>query len=291
MNQIIKTGLIMEGGAMRGMFTCGVIDVLMENNITFDGAIGVSAGAVFGCNYKSRQIGRAIRYNKKYCQDKRYASLESLIKTGDLYGVKFCYEDIPERLDPFDTETYRDNPMAFYVTCTDVHTGGAVYHACMDGGKTDIEWMRASASMPIVSRIVKIGDYELLDGGIADPIPVKYFESLGYNRNVVILTQPLDYKKEKNKFLPLARIIFHQYPKMVQAIADRHIRYNVTTYNIRKAELAGELFVIRPPRALNIGSVEKDPEKLERVYRIGRRTAQKQLDALRSYLSASAAPA
>lgn len=279
-----KTGLIMEGGAMRGMFTNGVIDVLMENNIQFDGAIGVSAGAVFGCNIKSHQIGRPIRYNKNFCQDKRYASLWSLLTTGDLYGAKFCYDEIPNSLDIFDYKTYQESPMDFYVTCTDVETGKPVYHNCLKGDAKDIQWMRASASMPIVSRIVEIDNYKLLDGGVADPIPVKYFESIGYNRNVVILTQPLSYRKRKNKYLSIIRILLHKYPKMIAAIADRHIRYNKTIYDIRKAENEGELFVIRPPHALNIGNVEKDPHELERVYQIGRKIAEKHLQKLIAFL-------
>ena len=205
-----KTGLIMEGGAMRGMFTSGVIDVLMEHDVRFDGAVGVSAGAVFGCNYKSRQIGRALRYNKRFCRDRRYSSFWSLLTTGDLYGAEFCYHEIPEKLDVFDTKTFRENPMEFYVVCTDVQTGKPVYHKLSEGGREDIEWMRASASMPIVSHVVKIGKYHLLDGGIADSIPVKYFEEIGYNRNVVILTQPLDFQKEANKLLPVARVVLKQ---------------------------------------------------------------------------------
>ena len=152
----LKTGLIMEGGAMRGMFTCGVIDVLMENGARFDGAAGISAGAVFGCNFKSRQIGRAIRYNKKYCADPRFCSFRSLIKTGDMYGADFCYRELPDLLDPFDRETFRTDPMEFYVGATDVSTGKCVYHKCVDGGHTDIQWMRASASMPLVSRPVSV---------------------------------------------------------------------------------------------------------------------------------------
>lgn len=283
-----RTGLIMEGGAMRGMFTSGVIDVLMEHEICFDGAVGVSAGAVFGCNYKSHQIGRAIRYNKRFCRDKRYASFWSLLTTGDLYGTEFCYHEIPEKLDVFDTKTFRENPMEFHVVCTDVLTGKPVYQKLSDGGREDIEWMRASASMPIVSRVVKIGEHRLLDGGIADSIPVKYFEELGYNRNVVILTQPLDFQKEVNKLLPVARVVLKQYPRMVEAIADRHIRYNETTAYIREEEQAGRLFVIRPPEALHIGSTEKNPAELERVYQTGRRAAERSLEQLRRFLGAAA---
>ena len=142
----MKTGLVLEGGAMRGMFTAGVLDVLMEHNIQLDGAVGVSAGAEFGCDYKSHQIGRTIRYNTEYCTDKRYASFGNLLRTGNLYSEQFCYHTEPEKLDPFDTETFRENPMDFFVVCTDVRTGDPIYRKCRTGDAEDIQWMQASAS-------------------------------------------------------------------------------------------------------------------------------------------------
>ena len=162
----MKTGLIMEGGAMRGMFTAGVLDVLMENGLVTDGAIGVSAGAVFGCNYKSHQIGRVIRYNTEYCNDKRYASFKNLVKTGNLYSEQFCYHEVPEKLDPFNEAAFAASPMDFFVVCTDVKTGEPIYHKCRKGDAEDVLWMEASASMPLAAKIVKIGHYGLLDGGV-----------------------------------------------------------------------------------------------------------------------------
>ena len=165
----VKTGLVLEGGAMRGMYTAGILDVLMEEKIQVDGVIGVSAGAVFGCNYKSGQIGRTLRYNMKFCGDKRYGTLHSLLKTGDIYDVDLCYHQIPEILDPFDNEAFVKNPAEFFVVCTDVETGKAVYHKCTDCGRDDLKWMQASASMPLVSKVVEIDGYKLLDGGVARP--------------------------------------------------------------------------------------------------------------------------
>ena len=167
-----KTGLVMEGGAMRGMFTAGVLDVLLENGIEFDGAIGVSAGATFGCNFKSKQIGRAIRYNKRFCKDWRYCSLRSLITTGDLYGAKFCYDTLPNQLDIFDTETYRANPLKFYCVASDCETGKPVYKELETCDAKDLTWMRASASMPLASKVVEVDGYKLLDGGMTDSIPL-----------------------------------------------------------------------------------------------------------------------
>ena len=277
----------MEGGAMRGMFTCGVIDVFMEQGIEFDGAAGISAGAVFGCNIKSRQIGRPIRYNKKYCKDPRYCSIRSLLKTGDLYGVEFCYHELVDVLDPFDQETFRENAIDFYVGATDVNTGRAVFHKCSDGGEKDIQWMRASSSMPVVSRPVTIGKYTLLDGGIACPVPYRFMEKKGYDRNVIILTQPEGYRKTKS---PSAlQAILRRYPAISRAMGKRHIIYNRQMEQIEERERQGKAFVIRPPEDLKIGRTEKDPEELERVYQIGRRIASDASEKIRRFLSETTA--
>ncbi len=283
----MKTGLVLEGGAMRGMFTAGVMDVMMEHGIRFDGAIGVSAGAVFGCNYKSHQIGRVIRYNTEYCRDKRYASVRNLLRTGDLYSEQFCYHTVPEKLDPFDSATFAKDPMDFFVVCTDVRTGGPVYHKCRTGDAEDIRWMQASASMPLAARAVQIGHHKLLDGGIADSIPVRFFESIGYSRNVIVLTQPKDYTKKKNKFLPAIRARYVRYPALVEAVADRHERYNETLSYISMLEQAGQAYVVRPPIALEIGAMERDPVQLRRVYDTGRAVAEIQIEKLAAFVQSS----
>ncbi len=283
----MKKGLAMEGGAMRGLFTSGVTDLLMEKGINFDGAAGISAGAVFGCNLKSRQIGRAIRYNKQYGRDPRYCSLRSLLKTGDLYGVEFCYHTLPEELDLFDRETFRENPMEFYVGATNVSNGKAVFHKCTDGGADDIEWMRASASMPVVSKIVNIHGTGLLDGGIVCPVPYRFMLKAGYDRNVVILTQKKGYRKRKSSALPLIELMLDDYPAIVRAMKVRHLVYNRQMDEIDKMEREGSLFVIRPSEALGIGRTESDPDKLEKVYQMGRREALKRLDEIKDFLEIS----
>lgn len=281
----IKTGLVMEGGAMRGLFTAGVLDVLMENEIELDAAMGVSAGAVFGCNYKSRQIGRAIRYNTRFCTDPRYCSVESLIKTGDLFGVKFCYDDIPNRLDPFDVAAYRANPMPFYVVCTNIETGKAIHKRLDQGDGKDMLYFRASASMPIVSQIVEVDGYKLLDGGITDSIPLRSMERRGCPRNVVILTQPLGFVKQPSKMIPLMKVALRGYPACIKAMEIRHLRYNRQTEYIREQELAGNAFVIRPPQPLNIGRISSDPDELRRVYETGREVMTSRLEELKAFLS------
>lgn len=281
----MKKGLVLEGGAMRGMFTCGVIDVMMENNIDFDGLVGVSAGAAFGCNYKSKQIGRGIRYNMQFCNDKRYCSISSLLKTGNLYNAEFCYEIVPNQYDIFDHKAFYENPMEFVTVCTDIETGKPYYKHFEKEEENMFEWFRASASLPLVSKIVEIGDKKFLDGGIVDSIPVKYFESIGFDKNVVVLTQPKDYVKKKNRAMPIMKMIYKKYPKFVDAMANRYMMYNDTLEYIRKGEESGRLFVIRPEESLKIGKTEKDPMELKRVYEIGRRTAEKQLDDMMKYLN------
>ncbi len=280
----MKTGLVLEGGAMRGLFSAGVMDVLMEHQIAFDGAIGVSAGAAFGCNYKSRQPGRVIRYNIEYARDPRYCSLRSLFKTGDLFGADFCYHELPNKLDPFDTEAFQQNPMEFYVVCTDVLTGEAVYQKCGIADDECFEWLRASASMPLVSRTVEIGGRRMLDGGIADSIPLRYFEQIGYNKILVILTQPEGYRKKKNKALPLIRLSFRQYPKMVEALEKRHKKYNDTLAYVKKREREGAVLVLRPQDSLSIGRVEHNPERMRQVYDCGRKVALQSLEQIEAFL-------
>lgn len=280
----MKTGLVLEGGAMRGLFSAGVMDVLMEHQIAFDGAIGVSAGAAFGCNYKSRQPGRVIRYNTEYARDPRYCSLRSLFKTGDLFGADFCYHELPNKLDPFDTEAFQQNPMEFYVVCTDVLTGEAVYQKCGIADDECFEWLRASASMPLVSRTVEIGGRRMLDGGIADSIPLRYFEQIGYNKILVILTQQEGYRKKKNKALPLIRLSFRQYPKMVEALEKRHKKYNDTLAYVKKREREGAVLVLRPQDSLSIGRVEHNPERMRQVYDCGRKVALQSLEQIEAFL-------
>lgn len=280
----MKKGLILEGGAMRGIFTAGVMDVMMEASIEFDGVIGVSAGACFGCNYKSGQIGRVLRYNLRFCGDKRYSGLGVLLREGNLYSTPFCYNDVPLIHDPFDFEAYGKSPMEFWVVCTDVETGKPHYHRYEGIEDHGFDWIRASASMPLVSQIVEIDGRKLLDGGISDSVPVDFFESIGYDRNVVILTQPKAYRKKKNSLIPLMKLKYPDYPEMVATMARRHIDYNRTLDRIAYREARGELLVIRPETDLDIGKTEKDPEKLKAVYQQGREAGLKHLAELKEFL-------
>ena len=269
---------------MRGLFTSGILDVLLEEGITFDGAIGVSAGAAFGCNYKSGQIGRALRYNKKYCRDKRYCSIHSLITTGDLYGAEFCYKTLPEKLDIFDNDAYESNPMEFYVVCTDVVTGQPIYKKCDSFRGKNLEWIRASASLPLVSRVVEIEGYKLLDGGISDAIPLKYFESLGYEKNLVILTQPEGYLKKKTGMKAVFKMALKDYPNLQKAMENRHIMYNSELTYVEEQKKNGEALVLRPKEALPIKRTSKNPELLQEVYDMGKALAKERLSEIKAFL-------
>lgn len=283
----MKTGLILEGGAMRGMFTAGVTDVFLDENINFNAIYAVSAGACFGCSYKSRQKGRALRYNLKYCRDKHYCSLYSLITTGDLYGVKFCYEDLPKKLDIFDDDAYNEDKSDFFAVCTDVETGKAVYIECDKSDERMITAIRASASMPLVSRIVELDGKKLLDGGIADSVPIKKAQSDGCGKCVVVLTQPKGYIKKKNPLMTVAGIVLRKYPNLISAMANRHTVYNETTAYIESEEAKGNIFVIRPPQALDISRTEHNPEKLRKAYDAGVTEAKKCMAQLKAFLECS----
>ncbi|MCD8119065.1 MAG: patatin family protein [Lachnospiraceae bacterium] len=279
-----KTGLVMEGGGMRGLYTAGILDILMENGIETDGAIGVSAGAVFGCNYKSRQIGRPIRYNLAYSKDPRYMSFRSLIKTGDYFGADFCYRKLPNELDLFDVKTYAENPMDFYVVCTDVNTGRPVYHLANRGDDHDVQWMRASASMPFFAKAVELDGYELLDGGVSDSIPLVWFCGQGFTKNLVILTRPAGYRKQPSKFAPLMNLALRKRPALAHAMANRHVMYNEELDEVERQEKAGTAYVMRPDASMKISRTENDPEKLKAMYEYGRKEGERHLEGIRRFL-------
>ena len=269
---------------MRGLFTAGVLDVFMENKIAFDGAIGVSAGACFGCNYKSGQIGRVIRYNKRFSKDPRYCSWKSLVRTGDLFNADFCYRELPMELDVFDAAAYAANPMEFHVVATDCATGKSVYRKLDKADAEAFRWIQASASMPIVSRPVQIGDGEYLDGGLSDGIPLRHFESLGYERNVVVTTRPRGYRKFPSWKIAVAKPFLRRYPEVYAALRTRHVWYNEALEYINGRVKAGAAFLIAPDSPLEISRLCHDPEQMQRVYDAGREAATAQLAHVRKFL-------
>ena len=270
---------------MRGMFTAGVMDVMMEAGIEFDGAIGVSAGAAFGVNYKSKQIGRVIRYNMQFCNDPRYCGLNSLITTGNIYNTEFAYKIVPLQYHPFDFAAYTKHPMEFVVVCTDIETGKPVYHTYAGWEDHGFDWIRASASMPLVSRKVMIDGKTYLDGGLSDSIPLGFMEEKGFAKNVVILTQPRAYRKERSSALSLSALLYGKNSALYRCLETRHERYNAQREEIFQREKEGKVFVIAPDEPLPVGRIEKDPKKLRLCHRIGYDTAKKQMDAVKAFLS------
>lgn len=267
------------------MFTAGVTDVMMENGIRFDGLIGVSAGATFGCNYKSEQPGRALRYNINFKDDPRYMSWRSFLKTGDLVGAEFSYHVLPNQLDIFDYETFRRNPMEFHVVCTDAETGEPVYKQLDDMTDEGLDWIRASASMPIVSRPVQLEGRKLLDGGIVNSIPLKHFQEIGYERNIVVLTQPKGFFKKRTKLMPLFHLTMRKYPAIIQAMGRRHLMYNEQLRYLAQEERKGNILLIHPDDTLPIGRTEQNEKKMRQVYQMGRAAAEDNLKRIKDFLS------
>ncbi len=281
----MKTGLLLEGGAMRGLFTAGVLDVWMQHQIPVDGIIGVSAGALFGMNYKSRQIGRVIRYNKKYAANKNYIGLYSFLTTGNIMNEDFCFHKIVQELDPVDFDTYRSSKEDFFVVVTNMKTGKAEYHKLDDLQKTDqLEYLRASGSMPFVSKPVSVNGNHYLDGGIADSIPIEKILEMNYDKILVVLTRPMDYRKKKSNSL-LPKLYYRKYPELISSINHRYQVYNQQLELVNALEKEKKIFVLRPSRLIPIKRIEKDTGRMQEMYDLGRSDAEKQLNALYTYLA------
>jgi predicted patatin/cPLA2 family phospholipase len=270
-----RRGLVLEGGALRGLFTAGVLDIFLERGITFDGLIGVSAGACFGCNFKSQQLGRVIRYNKRFARDPRYCSWRSLLTTGNLFGAEFCYRELPNKLDVFDTAAFEKNPMEFHLVATDAATGKPIYKQLTKADDATLDWIRASASMPLVSQPVEIDGGLYFDGGLSDGIPLKYFESLGFTQNIVITTRPRGYRKFPRRSIALTKPFLRRYKAIYEALKTRHIWYNDTLEYIDRRVADGAAILIAPEKPLEISRVCHDPAIMQRVYDFGRKAAEK----------------
>lgn len=279
----MNIGLVLEGGAMRGMYTAGVLDIFLDNNIEFSNIIGVSAGALFGINYLSKQRGRTIRYNKKYAKDKRYMGLTSLITTGNIINKQFSYYEVPFKLDIFDEETYKKSNTNFYATITNVETGKAEY-VKIDSPLKQMEVLRATSAMPFVSRLVEIENKSYLDGGIADSIPIDRIKELGCEKIIVILTRPEDYRKSKSNTL-LTKIKYNKYPNLVEAINNRYMKYNSSLDKIETLRKSGNVFVFRPSRKINIKRIEREPEVLQKMYDLGIEDGKREMVELKKYLN------
>lgn len=277
--------LVLEGGAKRGIYTAGVLDVFLENGIMTDGVIGVSAGAIHGCSYVSKQIGRSIRYNLKYNDDYRFMSFKSFLKTGNVVDTNFAYYELPEKLDLFDHKTFEENNTKFYATCTNINTGKAEYILCPNLRQHYINYLRASASMPLVSQIVKLDNNCYLDGGISDSIPLKAAFDLGFDKNIVVLTRPKGYVKKPFSLLWLVKLVYRKFPNFINTIKNRHKVYNQTIEYIEQLEDKKQIFVIRPSKLIKIGRMETNVEIIKQMYELGRQDALKAVNDVKNFLA------
>ncbi len=277
---MLDVGLVLEGGAMRGLYTAGVMDVLLDNNIEFKTIIGVSAGAAFGCNYVSKQRGRVLRYNLKYINDPRYMSFRNLIKTGDLFNAEFAYYTVPNELDIFDAKAFRESITEFYVVTTNILNGMPTYTELKDSKFEDVEWIRASASMPVVSKPVEINDNLYLDGGMTDPIPLKWMRENKTLKNIVILTRPNGYVKPAAN-QKLTKLFMSKYPQVKEVMDNRHHVYNKS---LKYVETADNTLVIRPSIDLKLSRTEKRPHKLQEMYDLGVSDTLNMLNEITSFL-------
>ena len=278
----MSVGLVLEGGGLRGIYTVGVLDIFMDNNINVDGILGVSAGALFGVNYPSGQRGRGLRYNLEYAKDPRYMGFRNLITTGNIVGKEFAYYDIPFNRDVFDEEAFEKSGMDFYAVVTNVETGKAEYIK-IDNVFEQMEAFVATSSMPLVSKLVEIDGKKYLDGGCADSIPVKKCMEMGYDKVVVILTRPLEYRKKKEKGW-LNALAYRKYPEFVKTLNNRPDDYNKAVEDIIDLEKQGKVFVIRPSKTIPIKRIEHDTEVIQSMYDLGVEDGKAQIAGLMGYL-------
>ena len=280
----MKIGLVLEGGGMRGLFSAGVLDALLElKELSVNGIVGVSSGALFGVNYVSKQKERAVRYNKKYADDKRYMGLHSWITTGNAVNKDFAFYELPYKLDVFDNETFKKAETDFYVVMTNVESGKPEY-VLIEDAFAQMEYLRATSALPFASKIIEINGKKYLDGGISDSIPIDFCESLGYDKIIAVLTRPEGtYKEDKLGFL--YKLVYRKYPNLVKSLLNMATDYEKVLAKIKDLENKGKIFVVRPPEVLKIGRLEKNRDKIQKVYDIGLNTGLKELDNIVKYLN------
>lgn len=280
----MKHGLVLEGGGMRGIFTEGVINVFMEHGIVFDGLVGVSAGILFGCGYKSHQPKRGLNCNIRFIDDPNYMGFQCLWKTGNYSSPEYAYHTVPMELEPIDAEAFENDPMDFYVVCTDIEKGVPVYKKLTKCDYESFEWIRATASMPLVSTPISLEGMKLLDGGMCDSIPLKFSQSKGFDKNVVVLTQPQNYRKKPSAANFIFKLYNGGYPKIGELMNQRHIMYNNEITYIEEQSKLGNTLIIRPDEKLNIGRLEQNKEKMLCIYEIGRKKGLEMLPQVFDFL-------
>ena len=280
-----QAGLVLEGGGMKGVYTAGVLDFFLDKGVEFSGVYGVSAGACHMCSYLSGQRGRALEVCVDYLDTRKYCSAESLLTTGDLFNVNMAYHLIPEYLNPYDYEAFHKYKGKAYAVVTNIETGKPEYLRIRDM-KKEIDAIRASASLPLVSRNVKYNGKLYLDGGLSDAVPICKSILDGNKKNVVILTKEEGYVRTPASHLGLLKLRYLRYPKVYELMAGRHLAYNDTMDYLKKQQENGQAFVLRPKKKSEVGRIEKNTEKLKALYEEGYRDAEENFTLLQNYLEA-----
>lgn len=285
---MIKAALVLEGGALRGMYTSGVLDTFLKNNMEFECVAGVSAGALNAMSYISKQPGRSAKSNLEYCDDPRYIGRKAFIKNKGIIGYDYLFGDISENKVPFDYKSFENTNQRFIIVTTNCEKAETEYlekSNCNDLFKA----AQASSSMPLASAIVEINNNHYLDGAVTTSIPVKWALEQGYEKVVVVLTRDKTYRKPmlSNKMKKLYKLAYHKYPKLIEKLNTMPERYNKLQDEIIDLEKEGKIFIIRPEKEVTVSRLEKDKEKLENLYKEGIAETEKNLDALKEYLEIS----
>lgn len=281
---MIDAALILEGGGMRGVYTAGVLDCLMDHELWFSHIYGVSAGACHACSYISRQRGRAVRTVLDYADDRRYASWYSRLTTGDFFGSAFVFYEIPNRLLPFDYLTFERSPIKLYATLTSCRTGLPVYRQVKEM-RRDTEVIRASSSLPFLSKKpVFLHGEPYLDGGIADSIPLARSITDRHEKNLVVLTQHRGYEKQPSNAYKAAKVIYHKYPRLIESMETRYMRYNQALALTYQQEEEGNAIVVQPERPVGIDRLEKNKQKLQALYEQGYADMQEKLPLVEQWM-------
>lgn len=284
---MVKAGLILEGGALRGVFTSAVLDVFMDRGLYFSDVFSVSAGSTNALSYISKQKGRTMKINLKYVKDKRYLSMRNYIRDRSIFGFDFIFHDIADKLEPFDFETFENSQQRLIAVASNCDTGDGVYfdkYNCTDMFLA----CRASCSMPFLAPIIHVNNIPCLDGGISDAIPIERALQEGIEKNVIILTRHKGYRKKQSKEqIVLAKKFYSYYPKIVKAIMTKSERYNKTLDYIEDLEKQGKVFVIRPNEPVTVSRTEKDTKKLMKLYMQGYSQALDIYDDILNYLNNS----
>ncbi|MDZ5609777.1 patatin family protein [Bacillus pseudomycoides] len=277
-------GLVLEGGGMKGLYSAGVLEYFMENDLFFPYVVGVSAGACMGATYLSRQKGRNKKVNTELVSDYRYISYRNLIRKRELFGMDFLFDEVPNKIVPFDFQTFLNTNEQFVIGTTDCETGQAVYYNKQEHGEDILKIIRASSSVPFIAPAVDYDGKKLLDGGIIDPIPVRKAQKDGFQKNIVIMTKPEGYEKKRNKFSPMAKYLYRRYPKVAELLVEHYRFYNETVSYMSSDEQKANFFVIQPSMQLPVSGIERNKDKLVNLYNLGYQDAKNQYERLLEWI-------